>query len=196
MTGDAILWRIARLAALLAPRLLLAGDCLALLSPYSICWTVFLWLLFVCFVPALVGLVVALSRTQPLLAATGGVIVLIGTMAGASMQAYFRTGILLQNGGHEAAIAFLRTQSVLPLTTQVPGICFPVGLLVLAFALWRSGIAPGWVAATLALGAVLFPVGHAARVNWALMAGDVVLALAFGALAIYVIRSSPTTTRA
>ena len=195
MTGDAMLWRVARVGAVLAPLLLLAGDCIAIWNFHSISWTLLLWLSFVCFIPALAGLVVAVSRSAPLLAAVGGVVVLIGTMAGAGMQAYFRTGIVLQNGGQEAALAFLRTQSVMPLTTQAPGIGFPVGLLLLAFALWRSRLAPQWVPVTLALGAVLFPVGHAVRVSWALIVGDVVLAVAFAALAMHVLRPAEVAAR-
>ena len=188
MADDAILWRLARIGAVLAPLLLLVGDCLAIANMNSIWWTLLLWLSFVCFIPALAGLVVALSRAKPVLAAVSGVVVLIGTMAGAGMQAYFRTGIVLENGGHEAAVAFLRTQRVMLLTSQVPGICFPIGLLLLSLGIWRSRLAPAWVAGTLALGAVLFPIGHAVRVSWALVGGDVVLAVAFAALAIYVMR--------
>ena len=190
MRGDAILWRVARVSAVLAPLLLLVGDCIAIRNFNSIWWTLLLWLSFVCFIPALVAVVVALSRSRPVLAAVGGVIVLIGTMAGAGMQAYFRTSIVLQNGGQDAAISFLWTQSIMLLTTQVPGICFPIGLLLLAFGLWRSRIAPPWVAGTLGIGAVLFPIGHAVRVSWALVAGDVVLAVAVAALAMHVMRGS------
>jgi hypothetical protein len=190
MAGDAILWRVARVSAVLAPLLLLVGDCIAIWNSRSVWWTLLLWLSFACFVPASAAVVVALSRSRPVLAAVGGVIVLIGTMAGAGMQAYFRTSIVLQNGGQDAAIAFLRTQSIMLVTTQVPGICFPIGLLLLAFGLWRSRIAPAWVAGTLAIGAVLFPIGHAAQVSWALVAGDIVLAVAFAAFAMHVMRGS------
>ncbi len=188
MTGDAMLWRVARIGAVVAPILLLVGDCIAIWSFNSISWTVLLWLSFVCFVPPLVGLVIAVSRSRPLLAAVAGVVVLIGTMAGAGMQAYFRTAIALQNGGQDAALAFLRTQAVMPLTTQAPGIGFPMGLLLLAFGLWRSRLAASWVPVTLALGGLLFPVGHAVQVSWALVAGDVVLAVAFAALGMHVLR--------
>lgn len=190
MAGDAILWRLTRIAAVLAPLLLLVGDCLAIANMNSIWWTLLLWLSFACFVPALAGTVVALSRSKPVLAAVAGVVVLIGTMAGAGMQAYFRTGIVLENAGHEAAVSFLRSQRVMLLTSQVPGICFPIGLLLLSFGVWRSRLAPAWVSATLALGAVLFPVGHAARVSWALVGGDVVLAVAFAALAMHMMRGA------
>ena len=188
MAGDAILWRLARIGAVLGPLLLLAGDCVAIANMNSIWWTVLLWLSFVCFIPALGGVVVALARSKPVLAAVAGVVVLIGTMAGAGMQAYFRTGIMLENAGQDAAVAFLRTQRVMLLTSQVPGICFPIGLLLLSFGLWRSRLAPVWVPATLALGALLFQVGHAVRISWALVAGDVVLAVAFAALAMHVLR--------
>jgi hypothetical protein len=183
MNNSAPLWRFAFVCAFLAPLLLLIGDTIAVTNFLNISWTLLLWLSFLCFIPALAGLAIAVQQRAPLLGLIGGIVVLIGTMAGAGMQAYFRTFILLQLGGQDSAIAFLRTQSVMPLTTQVPGIAFPVGLLILAAGIWRSGIGPGWVAGVLALGAVLFPIGHAVRVSWALLGGDLVLLVAFAAIA-------------
>jgi hypothetical protein len=104
------------------------------------------------------------------------------------MQAFFRTAIVLQNGRQQSALDFLRSQSIMPLTTQVPGLFFPLGLLLLAFGLWQSRLAAGWAAAMLALGAILFPIGHAARVSWALVVGDLVLLVAFAFLAQQVMR--------
>lgn len=183
MNGSAPLWRFASICAVLAPLILLIGDTIAVMNFASISWTLLLWLSFVCFIPALAALTIAVQRRTPALGLIGGIVVLIGTMAGAGMQAYFRTGILLQQNGHESAVEFLRTQSTMLLTTQVPGIAFPLGLLILAAGIWRSRIAPAWLAATLALGAVLFPIGHAVRVSWALIGGDVVLLVAFAFIA-------------
>lgn len=183
MNNSAPLWRFAFICAFLAPLILLIGDTIAVINFLSISWTLLLWLSFLCFIPALAGLAIAVQQRAPLLGLVGGMVVLIGTMAGAGMQAYFRAGILLQQGGQDNAVAFLRTQSVMPLTTQVPGIAFPVGLLILAAAIWRSRIAPAWIAGVLAIGAVLFPIGHAARVSWALLGGDLVLLVAFVAIA-------------
>jgi hypothetical protein len=183
MNNSAPLWRLAFICAFLAPLFLLIGDTIAVINFRSISWTLLLWLSFLCFVPALAGLAIAVQQRAPLLGLIGGIVVLIGTMAGAGMQACFRTFILLQHGGQDSAVAFLRTQSVMPITTQMPGLGFPVGLLILAAGIWRSRIAPAWVAGVLALGAVLFPIGHAIRVSWALIGGDLVLLVAFGAIA-------------
>ena len=40
------------------------------------------------------------------------------------------------------------------------GILFPVSLLTLSVGLFRTGVAPTWVAAPLEIGAIIFPVGH------------------------------------
>ena len=40
------------------------------------------------------------------------------------------------------------------------GILSPVSLLTLGVGLFRTGVAPTWVAALLGIGAIIFPVGH------------------------------------
>ena len=40
------------------------------------------------------------------------------------------------------------------------GILFPISLLTLSVGLFRTGVAPTWVAALLGIGAIAFPVGH------------------------------------
>lgn len=170
--------RLVRISSVLAPAFLIAGDTAQLVNSSSVVWTVLLWFAFLFFVPAIIGLAVRLGAAAPRLSFTGGTVALVGTLAGATMQGLFRAIAVLETGGHAEAARFLGTQPVLAFTTLMPGIFFPIGLLILAAALWRAR-APRWLAATLAVGAILFPVGHAAGVAWALIGGDVVLLAAF-----------------
>jgi hypothetical protein len=61
----------------------------------------------------------------------------------------------------------------------VPGVLFPLGNLILALALFRARRLGAIASCTLALGALLFPIGHAIGIPAALIGGDVVLAAAF-----------------
>ena len=59
----------------------------------------------------------------------------------------------------------------------LPGLAFPVGFLVLAYALWRSRAAPAAAAPLVALGALLFPVGRIGGVEAAVMGSGLALTL-------------------
>ena len=183
VSRSASLFAVARSCAFAAPLFLLAGDAAQLINPDRLLWTVLLWVAFVLFVPAVIGLEAVIHRRAPILALTGGALALIGAIAGATMQAFFRAVIVLRNGGLSDAVTTLRQESAIALTTLMPGIFFPVGLLILAIGLWRSRVAPAWMAAVLAAGAVLFPIGHAAGFRPALILGDVVLLVAFAGVA-------------
>src|SRR5690349_2923860 len=62
------------------------------------------------------------------------------------------------------------------------GLCFPLTLLVAAFALRRRQ--PGWVAAVLAVAGVAWPVAHIANVGWLAVLVNAVLVATFGAIAL------------
>jgi hypothetical protein len=62
------------------------------------------------------------------------------------------------------------------------GLCFPLTLLMCAVALRR--LAPVWVTAAIAVGALVFPVAHIADVKWLAVLDNVVLAAGFVAVAL------------
>ena len=191
VSRSANLFGAARGCAFLAPLFLLAGDIAQVINRDTVVWTVLLWVAFILFVPAVIGLEAIIHRRAPVLAITGGALALIGAIAGATMQALFRAQIVLRNGGLAEAETFLGRQPAITLTTLMPGILFPVGLLILAIALWRSRVAPVWLAATLAVGAIMFPIGHAVGFTPALIIGDVILLIAFASVAVRINRTRP-----
>jgi hypothetical protein len=75
--------------------------------------------------------------------------------------------------------ATLHAHRLLTLSTLVPGIFFPIGLLILSAGFMRGRVLPLGSFLTLVLGAVLFPIGHAAGIVPALIVGDLVLLAAF-----------------
>jgi hypothetical protein len=79
--------------------------------------------------------------------------------------------------GHGLPVLIAALVSAAPIF--VPGVLFPLGNLILALALFRARRLGAIASCTLALGALLFPIGHAIGIPAALIGGDVVLAAAF-----------------
>lgn len=65
----------------------------------------------------------------------------------------------------------------LMLLYPLPGLAFPLGFLVLAYALRRARAASAAAALLVALGALLFPVGRIGGVQWAVIGSGLALTL-------------------
>ncbi len=154
---------------------LLAGDILQVVNHDNILWTICLAISFVLFaggIPAVNSLICDTNKRLRLLII---ILLLIGAIAGASMQVLFRTLIILRNANFTDAIETLSNNTALSVTTMVPGIFFPLGLILLCFALFFAKTYPTWKIILLLIGAVSFPVGHAMGNLIALVAGDLIL---------------------
>lgn len=158
--------------------LLLAGDLVQVLRG-GLLWTILLWLAFICFGAGLLLLPVAFSLTDRPLVVAGIACAFVGCFAGAGMQVLFRVWEVLRGANQEAAVSLLNEHVLLRVSTLVPGIFFPLGLLVLSAGFMWGRVLPLWTSLTLALGAILFPIGHAAGLVPALILGDIVLGAAF-----------------
>jgi hypothetical protein len=154
---------------------LLAGDLTQMLRPEGVAWTVLLAIAFVCFAPGLTLIPVGVvSRNATII---GAALAVIGAVAGAAMQVLFRVQAVLRDAGQADALAALSTSEILTMTTLIPGILFPLGLLVLAIALRRN--IGNLAALLLAAAAVMFPIGHAVAIMPVALLGDLVLLVAF-----------------
>lgn len=160
---------------------LLGGDLVQVLRG-GFLWAILLSSAFVCFGAGLLLLPLAFSLKRHPLVIAGVACAFVGCYAGASMQVLFRTWEVLQDANQTSAAELLRTTTSLTLSTLVPGILFPLGLLVLSIGLMHGRILPLGTSLLLALGAVLFPIGHAAGVVPAIVVGDLVLLAAFFSL--------------
>ena len=154
---------------------LLAGDIVQAVNRDGVAWTILLAIAFLLLAPGLTLVPSTMPRrTAPVV---GAALAVAGAIAGASMQVLFRVNAVLRGAGQSDAVAALGESTLLTATTLVPGILFPLGLLLLAFALRRSIGRTG--ALLLAAAAVMFPIGHAAGVMAVAIVGDVVLLIAF-----------------
>ena len=171
--------RIAGFSSIIAPLLMLAADLLQI-GGLKFEFTIVLWLAFVFFVPAILGLTYLIARSGSRLAISGGALAYFGAMAGASMQVLFRVWAVLEEKGSPQTIRLLQESTKLIATTQMIGLPFPIGLLILAFYLWRNRIVSTLVALVFAAGAILFPVGRIGGFWWAFIGSDILLIIAFG----------------
>jgi hypothetical protein len=126
-----------------------------------------LWLAFVFFVPAILGLTYLIATYGSRLALLGGALTYFGVMAGAGMQVLFRVWAILEEKGSPQTIELLQGSTKLIALTQMIGISFPIGLLILAVCLlWNRVVSP-FVVLVFAAGAILFPVGRIGGFWWA-----------------------------
>ena len=154
---------------------LLIGDVLQITNHQNILWTICLAISFVLFVGGMPAINSFLSASNQALRLLINVFLLIGAIAGASMQVFFRTRILLENEKFTDAVTSLSNNPLMAFTTMVPGIFFPLGLILLSIALFIAGKIPKWKIVLLLLGAIAFPVGHAIGIIYALVLGDLLL---------------------
>ena len=171
--------KIAGICSILAPVILLTGDLLMVAADMRFEWTIALWLAFVLFVPAIFGLTFLLFNDGSRLALVGGLCAFFGAMAGASMQVLFRVYAVLNERGADQAIELLRDTFKLIATTQMIGIFFPVGLILLAVSVYQSNVFNRMTSLLLLLGAVLFPVGRIGGFAFAVLGSGIFLLAAF-----------------
>ena len=172
--------RAAGICSILAPLMMLAADSFLLVTGRSFEWSIALWLSFVLFVPAIFGMTYLSAGRASRWAVAGGASAFFGCMAGASMQVLFRVHAVLHEAGSTQAVELLKGSRKLVTSTQMIGIFFPVGLLILAVCLYQRRVVSPLVPLSLAAGAVLFPVGRIAGFAAAVIGSGLLLALAFG----------------
>jgi hypothetical protein len=187
--------RIAGISAILAPLMLLAGDLLLVVGGRRFEWTVALWLAFVLFVPAIFGLTYFAVANGDRMALAGGASAFFGAIAGASMQILFRVYVVLEEAAATQAVELLRSTFKLIATTQMIGIFFPIGLILLSISLYRSRAVKPILAALLAAGAVLFPIGRIGGFAWAFIGSDILLTAAFGLIGWHILTRSKIQTQ-
>ena len=174
--------RAAGLCSVLAPLALAAGDVMQFGGGSAFGRTIVHWVAFVFFVPAVIGATHLAASRGSRVALAGGASAYFGAMAGASMQVFFRVWAVLDEAGAPQSVALLRGSGKLVATTQMIGIFFPLGLILLAFGLYRSRAVGLPVALALAGGAVLFPMARIGGLLVGFIGGDLLLITAFGVI--------------
>jgi hypothetical protein len=169
----------AGVCAFLGPIVMVAADSINIFGGQAFIASIVLWLAFVLIVPGLIGFTYLLTANGSKLAFVGGVLAYLGAMAGAAMQVLFRVYAVLGETDSTAAIDQLRGTFKLIAATQMIGLPFPIGLLLLAISYYRNGSAGFIHPVLLAIGAVLFPIGRIGLQEWAILASGVLIMIVF-----------------
>lgn len=106
---------------------MLLGDAVELVGPQQIGWTILLSLAFLCLAAGLTLLPMALRATKQPGVVAGTAIAVIGSVAGASLQALFRARAVLFEAGQSDAVAVLDASAQVTPTTLAPPCSFRLG---------------------------------------------------------------------
>ena len=178
MKTGKLFFRIAGICSITAPLLMLAADLIGF-GGMRFEYTIVLWLAFVFFVPAITGLTYLAASYGSRLAILGGAAAYFGAMAGASMQILFRVYAVLEEKNSPQIVEVLKGTLKLIATTQMIGLFFPLGLVALAFCLYRYRIVSPATVLVLTFAALLFPVGRIGGFWWAITGSDILMIVAF-----------------
>ncbi|MET0625874.1 MAG: hypothetical protein ABW250_23270 [Pyrinomonadaceae bacterium] len=182
---------------LAAPLLMLAGDVLRLWVGEQRTSLVTFKLAFALFVGAALAIVRLTSERADRVGLVGGALVVVGCLGGSGILTASAVFGAIDAAGLDAAAtgaveAAMRTSGVggFILLYPLPGLAFPVGFLVLSYALLRARVVSPAAAATLALGALLFPVGRIGGFAWAVIGSGVGMSVGLGLVALRVLGTS------
>ena len=183
-TADDLRRRGAAACLVAAPALMLAGDALRYWAGMEWAWLVMCKLAFALFVGAALGLVSLTRGRADGAGLVGGALAVVGCLAGAGIvTANAVLGTVEAAGLDEAATRAVEASMMrsgvggLVLLYPLPGLAFPAGFLVLAYALRRARAASPAAALLVALGALLFPVGRIGGVEAAVIGSGLALTL-------------------
>ena len=169
--------RAAGVSLLAAPLLLLASSVLRFVLGLAFEWYLTMKLSFFFFAVAALGLVHLLRGRADGSSLVGGAMALAGCLSGASIVTMAYVMEAVQPG---VPAEQLQSLYVTLVNSPLPGLFFPIGLLILAVALFRKEVVPLWAGLLFTLGAVFFPVGRISGFVWAVYACDVLLMISLG----------------
>ncbi len=183
-TADEVKRRGAAACLFTAPALMLAGDALRYWAGMEWVWLVMFKLSFAFFVGAALGMVGLTRGRADGAGLLGGALAVVGCLAGsgivtanAIIQSF--NAAALGEAAERAVEASMMKSGVgaYVILYPLPGLAFPAGFLVLAYALWRARAASPAAALLVALGALLFPVGRIGGVEAAVIGSGLALTL-------------------
>lgn len=201
-TADEIRRRGAAVCLFAAPALMLAGDALHYWAGARHAWLVMFKLSFAPFVGAALGLVALTRGRADGAGLLGGALAVVGCLAGsgivtanAVLQSFDAAALGVEAERAVEAAMMKSNVGAYILLFPLPGLAFPAGFLVLAYALLRSRAASAAAALLVALGALLFPVGRIAGIEAAVIGSGLAftLGMSLAALRLLGLRASERT---
>jgi hypothetical protein len=153
--------KVAALGAFVGPIVLFVSDLLlGSVAAVSFEWTIGMWVAMMLMIPAVIGLTYLLASSGSRLAIVGGCFAFFGLVAGASMQVLFRVYSVLLEQGSAATVEQLRSTFKLVASTQMIGLTWPIGLLLLSISCLTTRVVHIAVPIFLTIAAIAFPIGR------------------------------------
>lgn len=178
--------KVAAFGALVGPAILFFSD--LLLGPpttvVSFEWTIGNWAAMMLMIPAAIGLTFLLASIGSRLAIMGGCFAFFGLVAGASMQVLFRVYAVLEEQGAMATADQLRATFKLFASTQMIGLTWPIGLILLSIACLTTRAVNIAVPILLIIGAIAFPIGRIAGSRAGVLISGAAFVFAFGTIGV------------
>jgi hypothetical protein len=154
--------KIAGMAAFAGSALLLASDLVHIFIGLAFEWTIGLFLAMALMTAATVGFTYLVSSRAGLIGIIGGCFAFFGLVAGAGMQALFRVHAVLEEQGSMQVVAQLQQSFKLVAATQMIGLSWPIGALLLGIASMKAWPGQFLLPLLFAAGAISFPIGRIA----------------------------------
>ncbi|HYR27280.1 MAG TPA: hypothetical protein VEU30_02370 [Thermoanaerobaculia bacterium] len=136
------------------------------------------------FIGAIFGITQLLRKRADRTGLTGAAFALMGVAVGLRILALRQLEAMLEFGVTGVPADTLQKMftaaPIIWLSIVPSGLMLPIGLIILGSALFITRPINRWIGALLAAGGILFPVGRAVGVLWAISACDLVLGVAFG----------------
>lgn len=177
--------KLAGISLIAAPVMLLLADLTNFISGLHYPRYLIAKTAFAVFIAATLGLVHLLRERADRMGLIGGGLTIVGCISGATIVTFG----LLEQTAIAVRLDAATLQSIERATEQIwmavvmfplPGLFFPIGLLVLSVGLYRTKLVARLIAVVLALGAVLFPIGRIPGILPFELASDILLVVALG----------------
>lgn len=170
---------------LLAPLLQLIGDSLWVSHAFPYSWSLWREASYIFFIPAGFFLARLLAPKSAGWAVLACGFYVVGCFGSAAMMPLFRLGAFYPiQGSNEfpAIVQSVLDKKAFAVTLFLPGLCFPVSLLLFGIAFLKHRVLPAALGASFILAGLLFWLGNAMEINPVLVVGDAGLLLLFAAL--------------
>jgi hypothetical protein len=182
-TADRLWEKVGGICLIGAPLLVAIGSPFWF-SDSTLLWAgaiqMYAWLLFI---PALLCLARLLQHQAPRLAVVSGTLGIFGSVGGLNFGTFgaylWATGTAGVDAATVREIQQIADAQLFPIL-NLPGIFFPISLLVLSIGLFQTRAVPRWTAILLGIGAISFPLGRIPDIQVLYHLSDALLLIPLG----------------
>lgn len=147
---------------------------------------------FILMIVSVLGIANLMRDRAPYLSVFGGALALLGAVGGVN----YGTALVFQSVAARSGISDTANATITSMmeydawpVLNLPGLIFPFSLLILSIGLFRTRSVPTWVAISMVLGAIAFPLGRAIELQIFYLLSDLFLLIPFAYIGLQYISS-------